>query len=235
VKSVDLLPIITEQINPQHQFTATIQIPSHGLQVDVQLNNQKKKKNRFGASGRAFQQGSNKRFQWARQPDRWGVGGWWAAGTTRVGGHPDRRGSVGAPGSMGSVGGGQLDRRVLVGGGHPDRRGSVGAPGSIGSMGGGQLDRRVSVGGGQLDRRGSMGGVHLDRDGFSQPILQAEMASVAGWTWVGAGLIRPAGRGQWERPATLLGAGQPGRWFFVRAAAVCDFRRWVSCLTMVSF
>jgi hypothetical protein len=60
VKSVDLLPIITEQINPQHQFTATIQIPSHGLQVDVQLNNQKKKKkkeNRFGASSKSLPTG----------------------------------------------------------------------------------------------------------------------------------------------------------------------------------
>jgi hypothetical protein len=63
VKSVDLLPIITEQINPQHQFIATIQIPSHGLQVDVQLNNQKKKKrkkrkeNRFGASGKSLPTG----------------------------------------------------------------------------------------------------------------------------------------------------------------------------------
>jgi hypothetical protein len=58
VKSVDLLPIITEQINPQHQFTATIQILSHGLQVDLQLNNQKKKKeNRFGASGKSLPTG----------------------------------------------------------------------------------------------------------------------------------------------------------------------------------
>jgi hypothetical protein len=58
VKSVDLLPIITEQINPQHQFTATIQIPSHGLQVDVQLNNQKKKEEKridLGLQARAFQ------------------------------------------------------------------------------------------------------------------------------------------------------------------------------------
>jgi hypothetical protein len=67
------------------------------------------------------------------------------------------------------------------------------------------------VGGGQLDRRGSVGGGHPDRDGFSQPRwppwpagrgwdqpglfhrlrrwtrrFQAEMASVAGWTWVGS-------------------------------------------------
>jgi hypothetical protein len=105
---VDLLPIITEQINPQHQFTATIQIPSHGLQVDVQLNNQKKKKKEkekridLGLQARAFQQGSNKRFQWARQPDRWGVGGWWAAGTTRVGGRW-------APGSTGVGGRTRID------------------------------------------------------------------------------------------------------------------------------
>jgi hypothetical protein len=105
VKSVDLLPIITEQINPQHQFTATIQIPSHGLQVDVQLNNQKKKKKRESIWG--FRQEPSNRDQ-----------------TSDFNG---------------------LGSRIDGG----------------------------SVGGGQLDRRGSVGGVHPDRDGFSQPILQA--------------------------------------------------------------
>jgi hypothetical protein len=132
VKSVDLLPIITEQINPQHQFTATIQIPSHGLQVDVQLNNQKKKrkKKKKRESIWGFRQEPSNRDQTS---DFNGLG-------SRIDG--------------GSVGGGQLERRGSVGGGHPDRRGLVGAPGSMGSVGGGQLDRRGSVGGVHPDRDG---------------------------------------------------------------------------------
>jgi hypothetical protein len=188
VKSVDLLPIITEQINPQHQFTAIIQIPSHGLQVDVQLNNQKKKKKKKKRESIwGFRQEPSNRDQTS---DFNGLG-------SRIDG--------------GSVGGGQLERRGSVGGGHPDRRGSVGAPGSMGSVGGGQLDRRVSVGGGQLDRRGRWAvstRIAMDfRSRFFRR-FQADMASVAGWTWVGAGLIRPAGRGQWERPATRAFAGR---------------------------
>jgi hypothetical protein len=69
-------------------------------------------------------------------------------------------------------------------------------------------------------------GGHPDLDGFSQPIssggdsLRGRL-DVGGISMgIGVGLIRPAGRGQWERPAGRWATGGWNR--FVRAAVV-DF------------
>jgi hypothetical protein len=73
---VDLLPIITEQINPQNQFTTTIQIPSYALQVDVKATKKlakKKSKKRFQASGKSLPTG----IKQAISGINWVVG--WAA------------------------------------------------------------------------------------------------------------------------------------------------------------
>jgi hypothetical protein len=94
-------------------------------------------------------------------------------------------------------------------------------------MGSGHPDRRGSVGGGQLDQPGSVGTrISMDfRSRFLQAISGGDSLrgrlDVGGISMgIGAGLIRLAGRGQWERPAGRWVAGGWNR--FVRAAAV-DF------------
>ncbi|KAE8022228.1 hypothetical protein FH972_008045 [Carpinus fangiana] len=83
-----------------------------------------------------------------------------------------------------------------------------------------ELEKKIippPVGGGQLDRRGSVGTwIAMDfRSRFLQAISSGDglrgRLDVGGiGLGVGAGLIRPAGRGQWEQPAgRMLGAGQP--------------------------
>jgi hypothetical protein len=107
------------------------------------------------------------------------------------------------------VGGGQLERRGSVGtridGGrwaHPDRWGQW----AVGSW----IDVCRWAVGSWIDGGRWAVSTRIAMDFRSRFFrrFQAEMASVAGWTWVGAGLIRPAGRGQWERPATRAFAGR---------------------------